>query len=188
MYLALNLWLRSISDIRVPFLWVWSAPVDPLYCIPPIGDRNPGLSPCFHWLPYFNSLKIPCLFTSLVDVCSSRRLPAVLACAVQCLIFFVLRLLAVCLSVRMSKPELPRGYLGPQPKFSEFKLSTLSHNDPEITADSNEVGFPICQFIIYYSSSWLCTFYFKFLSKFIVLHLSYLKNSLNTILLMLYRI
>lgn len=39
----------------------------------------------------------------------------------------------------MSKPELPRGYLGPQPKFSEFKLSTLSHNDPEITADSNEV-------------------------------------------------
>uniref|UniRef100_A0A8W8INN3 Uncharacterized protein n=1 Tax=Magallana gigas TaxID=29159 RepID=A0A8W8INN3_MAGGI len=30
----------------------------------------------------------------------------------------------------MSKPELPRGYLGAQPKFSEFKLSTLSHNEP----------------------------------------------------------
>lgn len=68
----------------------------------------------------------------------ARRLPAVLACAVQCLIFCT-RLLAVCLSVRMSKPELPRGYLGAQPKFSEFKLSTLSHNEPEITTDSNEV-------------------------------------------------
>lgn len=84
--------------IRVPFLLVWSAPVDPLYCIPPISDRNPGLSPCFHWLPYFNSLKIPCLFTSPVDVCSSRRLPAVLACADQCLIFCTLP--ACCVSVR----------------------------------------------------------------------------------------
>lgn len=122
--------------------------MDPLYCIlPPINDKNPGLSHCFHWLSYFNSLKIPCLLTSPVDVCSSRRLPAVLACAVQCLIFCT-RLLAVCLSVRMSKPELPRGYLGAQPKFSEFKLSTLSHNEPEITTDSNEVGFPFCQIII----------------------------------------
>lgn len=140
MYLALNLQLRSITEVL--FFLVGSAPVDPLYCIlPPINDKNPGLSHCFHWLPYFNSLKIPCLLTSPVDVCSSRRLPAVLACAVQCLIFCT-RLLAVCLSVRMSKPELPRGYLGAQPKFSEFKLSTLSHNEPEITTDSNEVGFP----------------------------------------------
>ncbi|KAK3095952.1 hypothetical protein FSP39_021272 [Pinctada imbricata] len=39
----------------------------------------------------------------------------------------------------MAKPDLPRGYLGAQPKFGEFKLSTLSHNEPEITASTNEV-------------------------------------------------
>lgn len=39
----------------------------------------------------------------------------------------------------MGKPDLPRGYLGAQPKFAEVGLSTLSHNDPEITLDTNEV-------------------------------------------------
>lgn len=39
----------------------------------------------------------------------------------------------------MAKPDLPRGYLGAQPKFNDVGLSTLSHNDPEITLDTNEV-------------------------------------------------
>lgn len=39
----------------------------------------------------------------------------------------------------MAKPDLPRGYLGAQPRFEEVGLSTLSHNDPEITLDTNEV-------------------------------------------------
>lgn len=41
----------------------------------------------------------------------------------------------------MAKPELPRGYLGAQPKFGDVGLSTLSHDNPEITLDTNEVGF-----------------------------------------------
>lgn len=40
----------------------------------------------------------------------------------------------------MAKPDLPRGYLGAQPKFTDVGLSTLSHNDPEITLDTNEVS------------------------------------------------
>lgn len=39
----------------------------------------------------------------------------------------------------MAKPDLPRGYLGAQPRFGEVGLTTYSHNDPEITLDSNEV-------------------------------------------------
>ncbi|CAC5417837.1 unnamed protein product [Mytilus coruscus] len=39
----------------------------------------------------------------------------------------------------MAKPELPRGYLGAQPKFGDVGLSTLSHDNPEITLDTNEV-------------------------------------------------
>jgi hypothetical protein len=41
---------------------------------------------------------------------------------------------------KMAKPDLPRGYLGAQPKFTDVGLSTLSHNDPEITLDTNEVS------------------------------------------------
>lgn len=40
----------------------------------------------------------------------------------------------------MAKPDLPRGYLGAQPKFTDVGLSTLSHNDPEMTLDTNEVS------------------------------------------------
>ena len=38
------------------------------------------------------------------------------------------------------KPELQKGYLGAQPKFAEFGLSTASHQDPEINIDSNQVS------------------------------------------------
>jgi hypothetical protein len=31
------------------------------------------------------------------------------------------------------KPELPEGYIGPQDKFEELGLSTMTHSDPEIT-------------------------------------------------------
>ncbi|KAK6174197.1 hypothetical protein SNE40_017518 [Patella caerulea] len=37
------------------------------------------------------------------------------------------------------KPELPYGYLGAQPKFSEFGLSTLSHNNPEVDVPDNQI-------------------------------------------------
>ncbi|KAK7508722.1 hypothetical protein BaRGS_00000288 [Batillaria attramentaria] len=36
-----------------------------------------------------------------------------------------------------TRPELPQGYLGPQPKWSEWNLSTVSHKSPEIVADKN---------------------------------------------------
>ena len=36
------------------------------------------------------------------------------------------------------RPELPRGYLGAQPKFTELGLYTISHNDPEIATDDNQ--------------------------------------------------
>ncbi|OWF40191.1 uncharacterized protein LOC110464099 [Mizuhopecten yessoensis] len=39
----------------------------------------------------------------------------------------------------MAKPDLPRGYLGAQPKFGEFGLSTHSHKDPDVTLTGNEV-------------------------------------------------
>jgi len=39
----------------------------------------------------------------------------------------------------MSKPDLPRGYLGAQPKFEEFGLSALSHQNPEVELNGNEV-------------------------------------------------
>ncbi|KAL5015684.1 hypothetical protein ScPMuIL_005273 [Solemya velum] len=37
------------------------------------------------------------------------------------------------------KPELPKGYLGPQAKFGQFGLQTINHNNPEINLDVNEV-------------------------------------------------
>ena len=36
-------------------------------------------------------------------------------------------------------PKLPGGYLGAQPKFSEFGLNTLSHHDPIIHLEKNQV-------------------------------------------------
>lgn len=36
-------------------------------------------------------------------------------------------------------PKLPAGYLGAQPKFSEFGLNTLSHHDPVIHLEKNSV-------------------------------------------------
>lgn len=39
----------------------------------------------------------------------------------------------------IARPELPHGYLGPQGKFSEWGLSTLSHASPEVRSDSNVV-------------------------------------------------
>ncbi|KAK3603016.1 hypothetical protein CHS0354_037763 [Potamilus streckersoni] len=41
------------------------------------------------------------------------------------------------------KPELPKGTLGPQSKFSEFGLSTVSHNSPEIETASNQLEVKI---------------------------------------------
>lgn len=41
------------------------------------------------------------------------------------------------------KPELQKGYLGPQSKFAEFGLSTASHQDPEINIDSNQLEVKI---------------------------------------------
>ncbi|XP_076461449.1 uncharacterized protein LOC143293941 [Babylonia areolata] len=36
-------------------------------------------------------------------------------------------------------PKLPPGYLGPQPRFSEFGMATVSHPDPVIHLDCNTV-------------------------------------------------
>lgn len=36
-------------------------------------------------------------------------------------------------------PKLPSGYLGAQPKFNEYGLSTLSHHDPVIHLETNSV-------------------------------------------------
>lgn len=41
------------------------------------------------------------------------------------------------------KPELPEGYLGPQEKFAELGLETLSHPEPEITARDNHLEIKI---------------------------------------------
>ncbi|PVD31073.1 hypothetical protein C0Q70_10350 [Pomacea canaliculata] len=38
-----------------------------------------------------------------------------------------------------SRPELPYGYLGPQSKFSEWSLSCISHSNPDIRTDSNQL-------------------------------------------------
>lgn len=43
----------------------------------------------------------------------------------------------------MAKPELPHGYLGPQPKFAEFGLSTIDHKEPEITSKTNQIEVKI---------------------------------------------
>ena len=38
------------------------------------------------------------------------------------------------------KPDMPKGYLGPQSKFSEFGLSTVNYKEPEINLDKNQVS------------------------------------------------
>ncbi|XP_076466425.1 uncharacterized protein LOC143297815 [Babylonia areolata] len=43
----------------------------------------------------------------------------------------------------MSRPELPHGYLGPQGKWQEWGLSTVSHNSPEIRTDSHDLNIDI---------------------------------------------
>lgn len=40
-------------------------------------------------------------------------------------------------------PNLPPGYLGEQPKFSELGLSTFSHTEPKITVNDNQVEIRI---------------------------------------------
>ncbi|XP_045189478.1 uncharacterized protein LOC123546900 [Mercenaria mercenaria] len=42
-----------------------------------------------------------------------------------------------------ARPDLQKGYLGPQSKFEEFGLSTVTHQDPEINIDSNQVEVQI---------------------------------------------
>lgn len=37
------------------------------------------------------------------------------------------------------RPEFQKGYLGPQPRFGEFGLSAVSHTDPEINIDGNQL-------------------------------------------------
>lgn len=39
------------------------------------------------------------------------------------------------------RPEIQKGYLGPQSKFAEFGLSAVSHPDPEINIDANQVMY-----------------------------------------------
>lgn len=41
------------------------------------------------------------------------------------------------------KPDLPVGYLGPQPKFAELGLSPLSHTEPEIRTNDNQLEIKI---------------------------------------------
>lgn len=43
----------------------------------------------------------------------------------------------------MSRPELPHGYMGPQSKFSEWRMSTVSHNSPEITTNTSPLEIKI---------------------------------------------
>ncbi|XP_064602830.1 uncharacterized protein LOC135468479 [Liolophura sinensis] len=40
-------------------------------------------------------------------------------------------------------PDLPNGYLGAQPKFKEYGLSVMSHSDPVIRLQGNEVEVKI---------------------------------------------
>lgn len=40
-------------------------------------------------------------------------------------------------------PEMSHGYLGPQPKFEEFGLSAVSHPNPEISSDTNQLEIQI---------------------------------------------
>lgn len=40
-------------------------------------------------------------------------------------------------------PDLPHGYLGAQPKFKEFGLTTLSHADPVISSPGNDLEVKI---------------------------------------------
>lgn len=41
------------------------------------------------------------------------------------------------------RPDFSKGYLGAQPKFAEFGLSTVSHDSPEINLEGNEVDVKI---------------------------------------------
>lgn len=41
------------------------------------------------------------------------------------------------------KPDLPKGYLGPQPKFAELGLSELSHTESEIRQNDNQMEIKI---------------------------------------------
>lgn len=41
------------------------------------------------------------------------------------------------------RPDIPEGYLGPQSKFQEFGLSTLSHTTPEINLSDNQLEVQI---------------------------------------------
>ena len=41
------------------------------------------------------------------------------------------------------RPDLPQGYLGPQSKWNEWGMSTVSHNSPEIRTGSNKVEIKI---------------------------------------------
>ncbi|KAK7109510.1 uncharacterized protein [Littorina saxatilis] len=43
----------------------------------------------------------------------------------------------------MSKPEIPQGYLGAQPKWSEYGLSTVTHNSPEIKVNDTKLEIKI---------------------------------------------
>ncbi|XP_076460997.1 kyphoscoliosis peptidase-like isoform X2 [Babylonia areolata] len=43
----------------------------------------------------------------------------------------------------MARPTLPHGYLGPQAKFQEFGMSTVSHNSPEISTSTSPLEVKI---------------------------------------------
>ena len=42
-----------------------------------------------------------------------------------------------------TRPDLPKGYLGPQPKFSELGLSMFSHVEPDFSIDKNSLEIKI---------------------------------------------
>lgn len=43
----------------------------------------------------------------------------------------------------MSRPDLPNGYLGPQSKWSEWGLSTVTHGSPDITSNTSTLEIKI---------------------------------------------
>lgn len=146
--------------------------MDPLYCIlPPINDKNPGLSHCFHWLPYFNSLKIPCLLTS-----TSRRLlisPSPRSPSVCGSVSYFLYSSACCVSVRENVeartsprvPGRPTQVLWVQTEYAQPQWARNYHR-------LKRGRFSICQIIIIHVH---VSFISQYLRNLFVLKLSYLK-------------
>lgn len=68
------------------------------------------------------------------------------------------------------RPEIQKGYLGPQSKFAEFGLSAVSHPDPEINIDANQVIYLFTHrdFSLQYVISKHCFLWFFFANIYIL--------------------